>query len=222
MTDDECNRFIFGSTDAVSKADLVIEAVPENIKLKQDLFAALDKAAPPSTIFTSNTSSLYIKDISATSSRGDKFGGLHFFNPVPMMKLLEVVRGPKTSDATFDTLLAWGQSVGKHTVKCKDTPGFIVNRLLVPDMMEAVRMLERGDASMEDIDASMMYGAGRPMGPFKLADMVGLDTVNNIINGWHAQFPDEPLFKPSKTISDLVAAGKLGMKSGEGFYSYKK
>lgn len=139
-----------------------------------------------------------------------------------MMKLLEVVRGPQTSDATFDTLLEWGQSVGKHTVRCKDTPGFIVNRLLVPDMMEAVRMLERGDASMEDIDASMMYGAGRPMGPFKLADMVGLDTVNNIINGWHAQFPDEPLFKPSKTISDLVSAGKLGMKSGEGFFNYKK
>mmetsp|Transcript_19098 Transcript_19098/g.46879 ORF Transcript_19098/g.46879 Transcript_19098/m.46879 type:complete len:266 (-) Transcript_19098:105-902(-) len=210
------------TTDGVKNADLVIEAVPENLKLKQDIFAAIDKAAPAHTIFTSNTSSLPIADIGATNARGDKFGGLHFFNPVPLMKLLEVVRGPQTSDATFEALLEYGKVIGKTTVKCKDTPGFIVNRLLVPNMFEAIRLVERGDATKEDVDTAMRLGAGHPMGPFALADMVGLDTCKSIVDGWHKRFPDLEIFKPAKMLDELVAAGKLGAKTGEGFYKYEK
>lgn len=156
------------------------------------------------------------------TKRLDRFGGLHFFNPVPVMKLLEVVRTEHTSDATFDAILAYGRSVGKACVQCKDTPGFIVNRLLVPYLAEAVRLFERGDASMRDIDTAMKLGAGYPMGPFELADYVGLDTTRNILDGWAANEPANPLFKTIPVLLVLVAAGKLGVKSGEGFYSYKK
>ena len=152
----------------------------------------------------------------------DRFGGYHFFNPVPVMKLLEVVRIRETSDETFNTLLDLGKKLGKSTVKCKDTPGFIVNRLLVPYMAEAVRMLERGDASARDIDLAMKLGAGYPMGPFELSDYVGLDTTKFIVEGWHEKYPDEPLFHPSPMLEQLVAEGKLGVKSGEGFYKYDK
>merc|ERR1719189_3443525 len=163
--------------DALKTADLVVEGVTENLELKQKLFTNFDILAPPHTIFASNTSSLSISDIaSATPTRKDKFGGLHFFNPVPVMKLLEVVRIPETSDETFNAMKEWGKNMKKVTVDCKDTPGFVVNRLLVPYLMEAIRMLERGDASAKDIDTAMKLGAGHPMGPFELADYVGLDT----------------------------------------------
>lgn len=138
------------------------------------------------------------------------------------MKLLEVVRTDATSDATFASILGFGQKLGKACVSCKDTPGFIVNRLLVPYLAEAVRLHERGDASARDIDTAMKLGAGYPMGPFELADYVGLDTTNNILNGWHAKYPENPLFQPIAKLEELVNAGKLGVKSGEGFYSYKK
>lgn len=213
------------STDAVAtstKTDVVIEAIVENLGVKQKLFKALDEAAPSHTIFTSNTSSLPITEIAQATSRMDRFGGYHFFNPVPVMKLLEVVRIRETSDETFDTLLDLGKKLGKSTVKCKDTPGFIVNRLLVPYMAEAVRMLERGDASSRDIDLAMKLGAGYPMGPFELTDYVGLDTTKFILDGWNEKYPDEPLFNPSPILNQLVAEGKLGVKSGEGFYKYDK
>lgn len=213
------------NTDAVSAAkttDLVVEAIVENLEVKQQLFAALDAAAPQHTIFASNTSSLPIKDIAVATSRLDRFGGLHFFNPVPMMKLVEVIKIPETTDETFQSLVDFGKAVGKTTVDCKDTPGFIVNRLLVPYMMEAVRMLERGDASARDIDTAMKLGAGYPMGPFELADYVGLDTTKFIMEGWSEKYPDNALFQQSELINKLVAEGKLGVKSGEGFYSYKK
>lgn len=167
------------STDperAVSGADLVVEAIVENLEVKQRLFARLDRAAPASAVFASNTSSLPIGAI-CNGVRPDRFGGLHFFNPVPMMRLVEVVRTDKTSDATHAALTAFGTAVGKTPVNCRDTPGFIVNRLLVPYMMDAVRMFERGDASLKDIDVSMKLGCGYPMGPFELADYVGLDTL---------------------------------------------
>lgn len=212
-------------TDAVNAAkntDLVVEAIVENLGIKQKLFKALDESAPEHTIFASNTSSLPIKDIASATSRLDRFGGLHFFNPVPVMKLVEVVRIPETSDATFNALVDFGQALGKTTVDCKDTPGFIVNRLLVPYMMEAVRMLERGDASATDIDVAMKLGAGYPMGPIQLADYVGLDTCKFILDGWHEAYPDNPLFNPSPLLSKLVSEGKSGMKSGEGFYKYGK
>jgi len=206
---------------ALATADLVVEAVTENLGLKQKLFKQFDAMAPAKTIFASNTSSLPIADIAdATPDRKDRFGGLHFFNPVPVMKLLEVIRIPETSDETFKAMDAWGKAMGKVTVAAKDTPGFIVNRLLVPSMLEAVRMVERGDATPEDVDVAMKLGAGNPMGPFELADYVGLDTTKFIIDGWHEKYPEEPLFKPSPLLTKLVQEGKLGRKSGEGFYKY--
>lgn len=210
------------ATNAVGNADLVIEAIVENLDVKKQLFTVLDKAAPQHTIFTSNTSSLPIKDIAESTQRMDRFGGLHFFNPVPVMKLLEVIRIPQTSDDTFDKLLAFGKSMQKTTVNCKDTPGFIVNRLLVPYMVEAVRLVERGDASTRDVDTAMKLGAGYPMGPFELCDYVGLDTMKFIMDGWCEKYPDNPLFQPSAMLNKLVEEGKVGVKAGEGFYSYKK
>lgn len=204
----------------VTNADLVIEAITENMDLKHNLFRTLDEAAPPDCIFTSNTSSLSITEIGSVTSRTDKFAGLHFFNPVPLMKLVEVVRAEHTSQSTFDALLRFGKDLGKTTVSCCDTPGFIVNRLLVPYMMEAVRFVERGDVTPEDVDIAMKLGAGYPMGPFQLADYVGLDTTKFIIDGWHENDKENPLFKPSEKLNELVSQGKFGKKSGEGFYKY--
>lgn len=138
------------------------------------------------------------------------------------MRLLEVIRTPETSDDTYNKIRSFGESVGKTCISCKDTPGFVVNRLLVPYLGEAVRLLERGDASARDIDIAMKLGAGHPMGPIELADYVGLDTTNSILNGWHEKFPDHPLYKPLPILEKLVKEGKLGVKSGEGFYKYTK
>jgi len=207
---------------AAESTDLVIEAIVENLAIKQKLFSGLDKAAPQHTIFASNTSSLPIRDIASSTQRQDRFGGLHFFNPVPVMKLVEVIKLPETSDETFQSLVDFGQAMGKTTVQAKDTPGFIVNRLLVPYMMEAVRLLERGDASARDIDTAMKLGAGYPMGPIELADYVGLDTCKFIIDGWHENEPENPLFNPSDMLNKLVEEGKTGVKAGEGFYKYQK
>tara|TARA_A100001037_G_scaffold67426_3_gene59861 strand:+ start:3465 stop:4337 length:873 start_codon:yes stop_codon:yes gene_type:complete len=203
-------------------ADLVVEAITENIDLKQELFKFLDENCPSHAIFASNTSSLPIRDLAKVTGRSDKIGGLHFFNPVPVMRLVEVIKSDDTSDNTHAALMAFGEAVGKKTVSCKDTPGFVVNRLLVPYLIEAVRMLERGDASAEDIDAAMKLGCGYPMGPMGLLDYVGLDTTKFILDGWHEAYPDEDLFAPSKLLDKLVEEGKLGRKSGEGFYNYKK
>jgi len=203
------------------KADLIIEAIVENLKVKHALFTQLDSICPPETIFASNTSSLPITEIAAPCARKDKFGGLHFFNPVPVMKLLEVIKTGDTSEATYKTLLEFGQSIGKVTVECKDTPGFIVNRLLVPYIFQAVHMYERGDASAKDIDVAMKLGAGYPMGPLELADYVGLDTCKFIVDGWREKYPEDPAFKESQVLSKLVAEGKFGRKTGEGFYKYK-
>ncbi|KAL4640465.1 hydroxyacyl-coenzyme A dehydrogenase, mitochondrial [Arapaima gigas] len=234
------------AASAVKSTDLVVEAIVENLRVKQDLFGTLDKVAPDHTIFASNTSSLPISDIASSTARLDRFGGLHFFNPVPMMKLVEVVKTSQTSQETFDALVEFSKVLGKHPVSCKDTPGFIVNRLLVPYMMEAIRLHERGHGSKEDIDVAMKLGAGYPMGPFELLDYVGLDTSKFIIDGeflhglghraavslkvcltdvvtlgWHAMEPENPLFAPSQLLNKLVAEGKLGKKTGEGFYKYK-
>ncbi|XP_055346261.1 hydroxyacyl-coenzyme A dehydrogenase, mitochondrial-like [Paramacrobiotus metropolitanus] len=202
-------------------ADLIVEAIVERMEPKQALFSKLDKVAANHTIFASNTSSLSISEIACATKRKDRFGGLHFFSPVPMMKLVEVVRIAETSDDTFNQLADFSKRVGKVPVACKDTPGFIVNRLLVPYMMEAVRMLERGDAKAEDIDTAMKLGAGYPMGPLELADFVGLDVCKMIIDGWHKGDPNQPLFSPVKTLDKLVTEGKLGRKSGQGFFDYK-
>lgn len=214
-----------GSSDlrsAVKDTDLVIEAVVENMKVKHELFGSIDDVSPAHTIFASNTSSLSITEIASVTKRQDRFGGLHYFNPVPMMKLLEVVRTDQQSEETYQRLMAFGKGMGKACITCKDTPGFVVNRLLVPYMAEAVRMLERGDASARDIDTAMKLGAGYPMGPFELSDYVGLDTTVNILGGWNQKFPENPLFKPIPMLEKLVKEGKFGVKSGEGFYNYKK
>ncbi|XP_052871353.1 hydroxyacyl-coenzyme A dehydrogenase, mitochondrial-like [Anopheles cruzii] len=207
---------------AVEQADLVVEAIVEKMEVKHQLFAKLDVAAPAHTIFASNTSSLSITEIGSVTKRQDRFGGLHFFNPVPMMKLLEVIRTDRTSDDTFNSMVAFGERMGKSCITCKDTPGFVVNRLLVPYMAEAVRLLERGDASARDIDTAMKLGAGYPMGPIELTDYVGVDLTKNILQGWHEKDPENPLYVPIKLIDKMVSEGKLGVKSGEGFYSYKK
>lgn len=221
---DSTSRLMLSTSpeEAVGQSDLVVEAIVEKLKIKQNLFKTLDAVAPSHTVFASNTSSLPIGEIAEATERKDRFVGLHFFNPVPVMKLLEVIRIPETSDNTYNRVMDWGKSVGKQTVTCKDTPGFIVNRLLVPYMMESVRLLERGDATARDIDTAMKLGAGYPMGPFELLDYVGLDTSKFIIEGWAEKFPDNPLFKPVPTLNRLVEEGKLGMKTGEGFYKYQK
>lgn len=215
---------IIATTDldaAIHNTDLVVEAIVENLQKKRELFSRIDQIAPKHTIFTSNTSSLPVHEI-AYGHRPDRFGGLHFFNPVPVMQLLEVVKTEKTSEATNQTLMAFGKAIGKTVVAAKDTPGFIVNRLLCPYLMESVRMLERGDATKEDIDIAMKLGAGYPMGPFELLDYVGIDTMQFIMRGWAERFPDEPTFKPSPIVDNLVAEGRLGVKSGKGFYDYTK
>jgi 3-hydroxyacyl-CoA dehydrogenase len=211
--------------NAVKDADLVIEAIVENLDKKRQLFAQLDKAAPASAIFCSNTSSLSITDIAESTQRKDKFAGLHFFNPVPQMKLVEIVKASETSQQTHDALADYCKALKKSAVSCKDTPGFIVNRLLVPYMMEAVRLLERDEATIEDIDTAMKLGAGYPMGPFELMDYVGLDTLKFITDGWYqdrGELKGNPLIGPSKILEAKVKEGKLGKKSGSGFYDYSK
>lgn len=215
-------KYLPDVSKSLDNADLVVEAIVENIDAKHKLFAILDEAAPQKTLFASNTSSLSIGEIASITKRKDRFGGLHFFNPVAVMKLLEVIRIPETSDATYQTLMAWGKSIGKTCITCKDTPGFVVNRLLVPYLAEAVKLVERGDASPQDVDTAMKLGAGYPMGPLELADYTGLDTTLFILEGWHKQFPDNPLFTPPKYLRNLVKEGKLGRKTGEGFYKYNK
>jgi len=207
---------------AIKDADLVIEAVVENMDIKHKIFKTIDESAPSKTIFASNTSSFSIGEIASVTKRKDRFGGLHFFNPVPVMKLLEVVRIPETSEKTYQAMMAWGKAMGKVCVTCKDTPGFIVNRLLVPYKAEAIRLYESGVASARDIDIAMKLGAGYPMGPFELADYVGHDVSLAVLEGWHKKFPDNPLFVPNETVKKLVKAGKLGIKTGEGFYKYDK
>ncbi|OQV16951.1 Hydroxyacyl-coenzyme A dehydrogenase, mitochondrial [Hypsibius exemplaris] len=204
------------------QADIIIEAIVENLEVKRDLFHRLDVVAANHTIFASNTSSLSIGAIAASTSRRDRFGGLHFFSPVPMMKLLEVIRIDQTSDDTFDSMMEFAKTIGKAPVACKDTPGFIVNRLLIPYMCEAVRMVERGDATPADIDTAMQLGAGYKIGPLALMDFTGVDLGKHIIDGWHKADPTNPVFQPSGLIDKMVREGKFGRKSGHGFYDYSQ
>jgi 3-hydroxybutyryl-CoA dehydrogenase len=203
----------------LAECDLVVEAVVENLDAKKELFGELDRICADSAIFCSNTSSLTITELSAATRRPDRFAGLHFFNPVPVMKLVEVVRTIATSDETIETLLTFARSLGKEPVLAKDNSGFIVNRLLVPYLLDAVRALEEGVGSREDIDKGMELGCGHPMGPLKLLDFVGLDTTYAIAEIMFAEYR-EKRFAPPPLLKRMVLAGRYGRKSGRGFYEY--
>jgi 3-hydroxyacyl-CoA dehydrogenase len=205
----------------LADCDLVVEAIVENLEAKKELFRDLGATCKPETIFASNTSSFPIGEMAAVCGRPARFVGLHFFNPVQLMRLVEVVRTDATDDEVFAAARAFGEACGKAPVACKDTPGFVVNRLLVPYMVQAIQMLDRGDASKEDIDTAMQFGCGHPMGPLTLTDYVGLDTTLFILEGWTARYPDEPAFAVPDSLREKVAAGKLGRKSGEGYYKWE-
>jgi 3-hydroxybutyryl-CoA dehydrogenase len=205
----------------LSGCDLVVEAVVENIAAKREVFSTLDKALKPDAVLASNTSSLSITEIAATTTRPDRVLGLHFFNPVPLMKLVEIIRALPTSDAAFDRAKGFVEQIGKTAVVCKDTPGFVVNRLLVPYLLDAVRLLESGIATREDIDNGMKLGCGYPMGPLTLLDFVGLDTTYYIANIMFEEFR-QPQFAPPPLLKRMVLAGYMGRKSGRGFYEYGK
>jgi len=198
---------------------LVIEAVTEDLELKNRLWTAMDTVAPPETIFASNTSSLPIAAMATVTSRPDRFVGLHFFSPVPMMPLVEVVRAITTSPATFATAFQFAQSLGKEAVAARDTPGFIVNLLLIPYMLDAVRAVEQGVASTVDLDTAMRLGCGHPMGPLTLVDMVGLDTACRVADVMYHEFRDARYAAPP-LLRRLVTTGWLGRKTGKGFYDY--
>merc|ERR1739845_320674 len=204
----------------VANVDLVVEAVIENIDLKKDWFQKLSGICKPETIFASNTSSLSITELAEASNRPNQFLGLHFFNPVQIMKLVEVIHTKYTDTETFDKAFNWVKGIGKVAVKCGDTPGFIVNRLLVPSLMQAMQMLDRKDASINDIDLSLKLGAGHPMGPLHLADYIGLDTCYYIVKGWSKRYPEEPSFVVPNCLKEKVKCQHFGRKTGKGFYQW--
>jgi 3-hydroxybutyryl-CoA dehydrogenase len=209
------------SLEALAGCDIVIEAVVENIATKRETYEILDRVCGKTAIFASNTSSLSITEMAATTKRADRFVGLHFFNPVPLMKLVEVVRAPLTSDAAFEEAFAFAKSLGKTPIRATDKTGFIVNRLLVPYLLDAIRALEEGAGSVPDIDEGMRLGCGYPMGPFTLLDFVGLDTTYYIANIMFDEFR-EKRFAPPPLLKRMVQAGMHGKKTGKGFYDYAK
>jgi 3-hydroxybutyryl-CoA dehydrogenase len=203
----------------LASCDLIIEAIVENVEEKARAYALLDEVVAEPTIFSSNTSSLCITELAAKTRRPDRFAGLHFFNPVPIMKLVEVIRALTTSDETYHNVFAFAQSLGKEPITAPDRPGFIVNRLLVPYLLDAIRSYEQGLGTVEDIDKGMKLGTGYPMGPFTLLDFVGLDTTYYIANIMFDEYR-EPAYAPPPLLKRMVLAGRLGRKSGQGFYKY--
>jgi 3-hydroxybutyryl-CoA dehydrogenase len=201
--------------------DLVVEAIVENVDVKKQAYAQVEAHVGPHCLIASNTSSLCITELAAATKRPDKVGGLHFFNPVPLMKLVEVIRALTTSQETYEALFAFAQAVGKEPITAPDKGGFIVNRLLVPYLLDAIRCLEEGLGTAEDIDKGMKLGCGYPMGPFQLLDFVGLDTTYFIANILFEEFR-ETRFAPPPLLKRMVLAGHLGKKSGRGFYDYTK
>jgi len=207
------------SLDDLRGCDLVIEAIIEQLPAKQELYGALDAICPKPTIFASNTSSISITEMAIVTQRPDRFLGLHFFNPVPVMKLVEVIRTIATDPKVFDEIVKFAERLGKTPVRTSDRTGFIVNRLLVPYLLDAVRALEEGVASIEDLDNSMKLGCGHPMGPLTLLDFVGLDTTYYIANVMFDEFR-EKRFAPPPLLKRMVLAGWNGRKAGRGFYDY--
>jgi 3-hydroxybutyryl-CoA dehydrogenase len=204
---------------AAQNADLVIEAIPEQMHLKQETFRILDQACPKHTVLASNTSSLSIDEIGSATNRPEKVVGMHFFNPVPIMKLLELVKGERTTDGTLMTARTVGQRMGKTSITVRNAPGFATSRLGILLGMEAIRMVEQGVASAEDIDTAMTLGYAHPMGPLRLTDLVGLDVRLSIAESLHERLGSEA-FRPPELLRRMVAEGKLGKKSGRGFYDW--
>jgi 3-hydroxybutyryl-CoA dehydrogenase len=224
VTEDAQNRTLDNLTGTTNTADLkecdiVIEAIVENLDEKRAIYHAVEAAVRPDTIIVSNTSSLCITELAVATRRPDRFGGLHFFNPVPLMKLVEVIRALTTSEETNQTLTTFATSLGKEPIAAPDRPGFIVNRLLVPYLLDAIREYERGLGTVEDIDKGMKLGCGHPMGPFTLLDFVGLDTTYYIANIMFEEFR-EPRFAPPPLLKRMVLAGYHGRKTKRGFYTY--
>lgn len=207
--------------ELLEDSDLVVEAIIENVSEKKSTFQSLDKIVKKGAIFASNTSSLTLTQLAAATGRPERFLGLHFFNPVPVMQLVEVVRTLLTSDDTVAEGTAFVESLGKTPVACSDKSGFIVNRLLVPYLLDAIRAYENGAGTLEDIDTGMKLGCGHPMGPFTLLDFIGLDTVYFIANIMFDEYR-ETRFAPPPLLNQMVQAGRLGRKSGHGFYRYDK
>ncbi|CAN5163688.1 3-hydroxybutyryl-CoA dehydrogenase [soil metagenome] len=203
----------------LADCDLVIEAVVEDLEVKNEMWKKLDELCPADTIFASNTSSLTIADMAAVTDRPERMVGLHFFNPVPVMKLVEVVRTIATSDEVFQTAYDFAKSLGKEPITCKDNSGFVVNLLLVPYMMDAIRAAEQGVASVTDIDTGMKLGTGYPMGPFTLSDFVGLDTLDKIGDIMYREYKEKRYASPP-LLKRMVSMGYYGRKSGKGFYDY--
>ncbi|HBG44901.1 MAG TPA: 3-hydroxybutyryl-CoA dehydrogenase [Firmicutes bacterium] len=210
---------IAAGTVVDAAVDLVIEAITENAAVKKELFSELDKVLGPQAIFASNTSALSVTELARATSRPERFIGMHFFNPAPIMKLVEIIRGADTAEGTFEAVRVLAEQLGKTPVTVNEAPGFVVNRLLVPMINEAVYALMEGVASAEDIDTAMKLGAGHPMGPLALADMIGLDVCLAIMEALDAEFGD-PKYRPCPLLRKMVRAGRLGRKSGRGFFDY--
>tara|TARA_B100000959_G_scaffold40450_1_gene40063 strand:- start:3670 stop:4554 length:885 start_codon:yes stop_codon:yes gene_type:complete len=202
-------------------SDLVIEAVTENIKVKMKIFTQLDQICSSETILATNTSSISITEIAASTKREDKVIGMHFMNPVPIMKLVEVIRGRKTSDETTKTIIELSETIKKIAIEVNDYPGFIANRILLPMINEAIEALNKGVAKVKNIDSIMKIGMGHPMGPLQLADFIGLDVCLSILEVMHEGFKNSK-YAPSELLVNMVKSGKLGIKSGEGFYDYSE
>src|SRR5712692_7325965 len=218
---DSCLKRLRGSVSLkdLAECDIVVEAITENPQIKKETYSAIDSIVKKEAIFASNTSSLTITELSMATARPKQFVGLHFFNPVPLMKLVEVVRTILTSDAAFDTAFAFAKSLGKDPVSCRDNSGFIVNRLLVPYLLDAIRAFEEGVGSIEDIDKAMQLGCGYPMGPFTLLDFVALDTTYFITDVMFNEYREKRFASPA-LLRKMVLAGRFGRKTGAGFYDY--
>lgn len=220
---DAAMALITGTTDiaGVKDADLIIEAAAENMDAKKALFKELDSLVGPDCILASNTSSLSITEIAMATTRPDKVVGMHFFNPVPAMKLVEIINGLLTSEDTNKVVTDLAAELGKSPVQVKEAPGFVVNRILIPEINEAIEILNEGIASAEDIDTAMKLGCNHPMGPLALGDLIGLDVCLAIMNTLYTEFGDSK-YRPSILLKKMVRAGKLGMKTGAGFYDYSR